>query len=534
MSDVPQLAFSKAKRQQLWVPLIEKALAKLTGCYANVESGRLAEALGLLTGAPCETLELRPGVNDDGESRPLDTDLLWSKVMSYQSAGFLMGASVSSRGPRGEDDRSARERAAAAEAMGLITDHAYSLLGAMACEGARLVKLRNPWGRGEWRGEYAPGSHLWTERLRREAAACHSGDGGEGGARSAEGGAGEFWMSWKDFLTYYATLEACKLRPDWEETRMPLPASLGELGVLGDMDVTALRLETVAPTWAELTLQQQGSRAQRSAGGGGGAMLGDLGLAVVWVPGANLERRDRWSLVGDSRRTVSTFTTCEVHLPHHGSPAQGGGGCYLAFPTFGFNRAVEGEAQRRGGGGGGGDGRPGPACCVFSAQPLIITPTQLPLVALATALHLRCKEHGKVTVVMGHAGFLGGGEVEVGRFYMLRSDGGCIVSVENTSPQHAIELTVDVQGHNLSCSRGRGRGGGLRTVDVVPPSRTQIVRIDTQVSHEGGYSYSISTQYRAVPAGGGGGWGGGGGGAVARSEPAVGAAGLHAPFANVS
>ena len=151
-------------------------------------------------------------------------------------------------------------------------------------------------------------------------------------------------MSWKDFLMYYATLEACKLRPGWEETRMPLPASLGEFGVLGDMDVTALRLETVAPTWAELTLQQQGSRAQRSAGGGG-AMLGDLGLAVVWVPGANLERRDRWSLVGDSRRTVSTFTTCEVHLPHHGSPAQGGGGCYLAFPTFGFNRAVEGEAQ---------------------------------------------------------------------------------------------------------------------------------------------------------------------------------------------
>jgi hypothetical protein len=36
--------------------LIEKAFAKLMGTYANVESGRLVEALGLLTGTPLRPL----------------------------------------------------------------------------------------------------------------------------------------------------------------------------------------------------------------------------------------------------------------------------------------------------------------------------------------------------------------------------------------------------------------------------------------------------------------------------------------------
>lgn len=229
---VPQLMFSKSKRQQLWVPLIEKAFAKLMGSYANIESGRLVEALGLLTGAPCEDLSLRSG-RDTGEGgsegEPLDTELLWGKVVSYDTAGFLMGASCSSRGPRGEDSRSHRERAAAAEAMGLITDHAYSLLAVMTVGSTRLVKLRNPWGRGEWRGDFAPGSRSWTAALRAEAARTHA----AGADGSVEGGHGEFWMSWGDFLTYYATLTACKLRPDWMERRIALPNELGQRGMLG-------------------------------------------------------------------------------------------------------------------------------------------------------------------------------------------------------------------------------------------------------------------------------------------------------------
>ncbi len=37
-------------KNEMWVPLIEKAYAKLHGCYENIESGSTASALTDLTG----------------------------------------------------------------------------------------------------------------------------------------------------------------------------------------------------------------------------------------------------------------------------------------------------------------------------------------------------------------------------------------------------------------------------------------------------------------------------------------------------
>lgn len=133
--------FCHSRNGDIWPMLIEKAYAKLFGAYWNTGLGGCAvNALKDLTGMPSEIYKLLSVPSDD----------VWKKTQAALDRHYIVIASSKS-------DNSMIKK-------GLAPWHAYTLLSLMTtAEGRRLVKLRNPWGKGVWKTEDAEISRMNAE-----------------------------------------------------------------------------------------------------------------------------------------------------------------------------------------------------------------------------------------------------------------------------------------------------------------------------------------------------------------------------------
>lgn len=172
---------SSTQVNELWVSIIEKAFAKMYHNYESIEAGFTDQALADLTGGIAMRIEF-------GKDKQIITSgSLWKTLIQYREAGYLMGAGT----PSGSD---APENASG---LGIVQGHAYSLLDVQECDGHKLVKLRNPWGRFEWKGAWGDDDPQWTERMKAKLKLVKADDG-------------VFWMDFMDFTNNYEEVYICR------------------------------------------------------------------------------------------------------------------------------------------------------------------------------------------------------------------------------------------------------------------------------------------------------------------------------------
>ncbi|CAF4551610.1 unnamed protein product [Rotaria sp. Silwood2] len=183
------LAFSQARRRQLFVPLIEKACAKLYGSYDNLISGSMLEGLQLLTGAPCDYIDLQ------SSDERLDNDIIWAKLVSTYESNLLIGASS------GRNDVSAEEYSL----VGIQNNHAFSILAAYTFSdcSSRFVLVRDPHAHSNYTDKYVTSTILDRLRLINDT------------PRSS----GAFWISWSIFLRYFSTITISTYNEDHFDIR---------------------------------------------------------------------------------------------------------------------------------------------------------------------------------------------------------------------------------------------------------------------------------------------------------------------------
>ncbi|KPA38733.1 hypothetical protein FLAG1_08429 [Fusarium langsethiae] len=172
---------------ETWLPLLEKAFAKVHGDYQALNGGWSGMAIEDLTGGVTTVV---------ASNSILYKERLWSELLSSGVDGGNFVFALSS-GP-GETHRN-----------GIVLSHAYSVLEAVEMRKehggvSRMLKIRNPWGQrsdsgyGEWHGAWADGSKEWNTYTM-DALHHEFGDNGI------------FWMSYEDVVENFKYIYRTRL-----------------------------------------------------------------------------------------------------------------------------------------------------------------------------------------------------------------------------------------------------------------------------------------------------------------------------------
>ncbi|GAB9463652.1 hypothetical protein Gpo141_00001102 [Globisporangium polare] len=208
-------------KNEVFIPFLEKAFAKLHGSYQVLAegtggnmSGKILEAFLDCTGGSAHRVDLQEERLRHGDDAA-NSSALWKRMLRFKRKKCILTAQLRQLSFNSYD----------MTATGIIKNRQYVVMhvkevglasaggSAAAASGTgaaavtttttlRFVKLKNVWGRGMWKGEWSNDDSKWEEHMQvenalRSDAACEF---------SRSGADGCFWMVWEDFLDTFNEL----------------------------------------------------------------------------------------------------------------------------------------------------------------------------------------------------------------------------------------------------------------------------------------------------------------------------------------
>ena len=180
--------FCRTKSNYLYPLILEKAYAKNFEAYWNIgTAGAPSRALKDLTGAPTEVYYIQKHSLDE----------IFQVIIEAEMCGFVMVVT------------SGKSRKTVEEKLGIQPFHAYTILEGLTLNGEKVVKLRNPSGNTEWKGDWGYGSKKWTKQLIKKFDLDNL-------------PYGTFFMPLKKFKKNFTELSICNYRRDYILSQLPV------------------------------------------------------------------------------------------------------------------------------------------------------------------------------------------------------------------------------------------------------------------------------------------------------------------------